>query len=253
MLALLDVFTPAAPVWSSEDLIRYSGMAASTCYRYLKVLHSSGFLARVANGSYVLGPRILELDHTMRQSDPVYILGTPVIEELRARTGHNALLSILYSDSVMCVQEALSQRAPAEIFRRGQKRPLVAGASAKVILAYLPLHQLRSVYAKHRTAIAATGLGADWVRFRAILREIRKAGFSLSLGEYNPGIVSISAPLFNRTNEVLGSVTLAAPVSQVSEAVFREFIPDVVEAAREVTARIASESRLVALAARAIG
>ncbi len=253
MLALLDVFTPAAPVWSSEDLIRYSGMAASTCYRYLKILHTSGLLARVANGSYVLGPRIIELDHTMRLSDPVYVLGTPVVEELQRKTGHNALLSILYSDSVMCVQDALSPKAPAEIFRRGQKRPLVAGASAKIILAFLPLHQLRSVYAKHRKAIASTGLGADWPRFKTILRDIRKAGFSMSMGEYNPGIISIAAPLFNKNNEVLGSVTLAASVSQVREPIFREFIPDVVQAGEEITARISSESRLPALAARAIG
>jgi DNA-binding IclR family transcriptional regulator len=253
MLALLDVFTPAAPIWSSEDLIRYSGMAASTCYRYLKILHTSGLLARVSNGSYVLGPRIIELDHTMRVSDPVYISGTPVVEKLRGKTGHNALLSILFSDSVMCVQEALSPTAPAEMFRRGQKRPLVAGASAKVILAYLPLHQLRSVYGKHRKAIATTGLGADWPRFKTILRDIRKAGYSMSMGEYNPGIISISAPVFNRNSEVLGSVTLAASVSQVSESAFQKFIPEVVQAGQEITTRISSESRLEAPAARAIG
>jgi DNA-binding IclR family transcriptional regulator len=153
----------------------------------------------------------------------------------------------------MCVQEALSAAAPVEIFRRGQKRPLVAGASAKIILAYLPLHQLRSVYANHRKAIASTGLGADWLRFKTILREIRKAGYSISTGEYNPGIASISAPVFNRNNEVLGSVTLAASVQHVSEADFRAFIPDVVQAGRDITARISNDSRLPALAARAIG
>jgi len=253
MLALMDVFTPAAPVWSSEDLIRYSGVAASTCYRYLKILHSSGFLARVANGSYVLGPRVIELDYAMRLSDPVYVLGSPVIAQLQKQTGCNALLSILYSDSVMCVQEALSPSAPAEIFRRGQKRPLVAGASAKIILAFLPLHQLRSVYTKHRRAIASTGLGADWTRFKTILRDIRKAGYSMSTGEYNPGIVSIAAPIFNRNNEVLGSVTLAEAVAQVPESEFRRYVDDVVRAGQDITTQISNESRLPALAARAIG
>ena len=54
MLGLLDVFTSEQPIWSSEDLIGHLGSPASTCYRYLKVLHTSGYLARVANGSYVL-------------------------------------------------------------------------------------------------------------------------------------------------------------------------------------------------------
>ena len=51
MLGLLGVFTTDRPIWSSEDLIQHLGAPASTCYRYLKVLHTSGYLARVANGS----------------------------------------------------------------------------------------------------------------------------------------------------------------------------------------------------------
>lgn len=253
MLALMDVFTPSVPIWSSDDLIRYSGMAPSTCYRYLKELHKSGFLARVANGSYILGPRIIELDYTIRQTDPTYILGGPIAEELRDKTGQNALLSILYSDSVMCVMDALSPTAPTEIFRRGESRPLVAGASAKVILAHLPPHQLRSVFSKHSKAIAANGLGSDWARFKGVLREIRNAGYSLSVGEHNPGIVSASAPIFNRKNEVLGSITLAGTTSLISEKEFSDFIPLVVDAGKEISARISSRDRNMALPARSVG
>ena len=75
----------------------------------------------------------------------------------------------------------------------------------------------------------------------------------MSMGEYNPGIISVSAPLLNRNNEVLGSVTLAASVAHVSEFAFRKFIPDVVLAGQDITARISSENRLLAPAARAIG
>ena len=66
MLSMLDVFTTERAVWSSEELIQHLGAPPSTCYRYLKVLHTSGYLARVANGSYMLGPRIMELDRVTR-------------------------------------------------------------------------------------------------------------------------------------------------------------------------------------------
>lgn len=201
----------------------------------------------------MLGPRIISLDYTIRQSDPTYVLGGPITEKLRDQTGQNALLSILYSDTIMCVKEALSQTAPTEIFRRGASRPLVAGASAKVILAYLPPHQLRRVFAKHSKEIAAKGLGSDWEKFKMALRDIRSAGYSVSVGEHNPGIVSISSAVFNRYNEVMGSITLAGVTSQVSEDDFREFIPHVIEAGQEISARISRETRNLALPARAVG
>ena len=130
MLSLLDVFTPAAPVWSTEDLIRYSACSRSTCYRYIKVLQGAGFVTPVAKGSYILGPRIIELDRHVRLCDPVYAAGGPPMRRLAARTGHSALLCVLFSDTVMCVREEIVADAPAGLFSRGQKRPLFSGAAS---------------------------------------------------------------------------------------------------------------------------
>lgn len=253
MLGLLDVFTTEQPIWSSEDLIRHLGSPASTCYRYLKVLHTSGYLARVANGSYVLGPRIMELDRVSRETDPVYIAGSPIAQRLTHDTGHSSLLCILFSDSVMCVQQARGRDVPSNLFNRGQRRPLVAGASAKAILAHLPMHQLRILYARHGEAISAVGLGRDWEGFKSALKQIRQLGYSMTLGDYNAGIVSIAAPLFNREGEVLGSLALVASTATVSAEAFKDYAPLVIEAARQASLQIASNEDIVALPARALG
>jgi DNA-binding IclR family transcriptional regulator len=253
MLGLLNVFTTEQPIWSSEDLIQHLGAPASTCYRYLKVLHTSGYLARVANGSYVLGPRLMELDRVSRESDPVYIAGSPVAQRLTYETGHSSLLCILFSDSIMCVQQAPGRDVPAGLFSRGQRRPLVAGASAKSILAHLPMHQLRILYARHAESIAEVGLGGDWEAFKAGLKQIRQLGYSLTVGDYNAGIISIGAPLFNREGEVLGSLALVASNTSISVDAFCAYAPLVIAAAKETSARIASNEDIVALPARALG
>ena len=253
MLGMLDVFTTEQPIWSSEDLIQHLGAPASTCYRYLKVLHTSGYLARVANGSYVLGPRIMELDRVSRESDPVYIAGSPVGQRLTMDTGHSSLLCILFSDTVMCVQQTRGRDAPVGLFSRGQRRPLVAGASAKSILAHLPMHQLRILYARHAEAIGRVGLGEDWDAFKSSLKQIRQQGYSMTVGDYNAGIISIAAPLFNREGEVLGSLSLVASNQTAKVEAFRDYAPLVTAAAKEASARIASNEDVVALPARALG
>lgn len=252
MLGLLDVFTAERPVWSSEDLIAHAGVPASTLYRYLKVLHRAGYVSRVANRSYVLGPRVMELDRVSRETDPVYLAGSPVAERLTRDTGHSTLLSILFSDSVMCVQQTRGQDVPPRLFSRGQRRPLVAGASAKGILAWLPMHQLRVIYARHDMAIAGVGLGSDWEQFKGELKRIRQQGYAITCGEYNAGIVSIAAPLFNGEGEVLGSLSLAASASLHPPARFERLAPKVVQAAGKVSAQIAANEEIVALPARAM-
>src|SRR5215831_3417147 len=103
MLELLDAFTAAEPAWSTEDLIRFSGTSRSTCYRYIKTLQDAGLLTPVAGGAWMLGPRIIELDRTMRLCDPVTLGGGPAMRRLAQESGHSVLLCVLFSSAVMCV------------------------------------------------------------------------------------------------------------------------------------------------------
>jgi DNA-binding IclR family transcriptional regulator len=253
MLSLLDVFTLAAPVWSTEDLIRYSGCSRSTCYRYIKVLQNAGFLAPVAGGSYILGPRIIELDRHIRMCDPVYIAGGPPIRKLAASTGHSALLYILFSDTVMCVREELKPDAPEGILSRGERRSLFSGAASKVILAHLPPHQLRSLYAKHRKTIAASGLGSDWQGFRDAIRAIRNDGYCITVGEYRRGALGIAAPLFNSAGSVLGSLGIATHAASVKRTEIPALAQLVTRTAAEATEHIRSGEHGVDRPARAVG
>lgn len=253
MLGLLDVFTLAAPVWSAEDLIRHAGCSRSTCYRYIKILQNAGFLAPVAGGSYILGPRIIELDRHMRLCDPVYIAGGPPIEALAAATGHSALLYILFSDTVMCVRDRLVPGAPAGILSRGERRSLFTGAASKAILAHLPPHQLRSLYAKHTKAIAANGLGSDWAGFRDRLKQIRADGYCMTIGEYRKGALGIAAPLFNDAGSVLGSLGIATHATSVRRSQIPALAAAVIDAARKATERIRSGEHGVDRPARALG
>lgn len=253
MLALLDAFSADAPVWSAEALASKFELPPSTCYRYLKSLHQAGLLARVGSGSYVVGPRVLAMDRISRLTDPVYSVGSPIVTELSNGTGFSALLSVLYSDSVMCVQQIASVDSPPGLFGRGQQRPLVAGATANIILAYLPPHQLRSVFNKQGARIEAAGLGADWESLRARLAALREQGYSFSLGEYRQGIAGLAAPLFNRDGEVLGSIALATSTDSPRLNAFKALAPAVIDAADRISRGIAASANVVDLPARALG
>ena len=253
MLILLDVFTVATPAWSTDDLIKFSGTSRSTCYRYIKVLQEAGLLTPVAGGAWMLGPRVIELDRTMRLCDPVTIAGGPPMRQLARDTGLSVLLCVLFSDTVMCVDDVPAASAPAELFSRGQRRPLFAGAASKVILAHLPPHQLRAVYNRHRKVIAGSGLGADWDAFRNAMRTIREAGHCVTIGEFRPGILGIAAPLFNKDGGVLGSLGIAAQARRVPAAKRAALAEHVMTAAKEACRRIVKEQPQSARPARAIG
>jgi len=235
MLSLLDVFTPQAPIWSSEDLLRYCGSSRSTGYRYINLLVKAGLLAPVASGSYVLGSRIMELDLLIRSCDPIYLAGEEVLSDLAVTTKFSAFLSVLYNGGVMCVRSLAVPNAPRGLFQRGERKSLFLGAASRIILAYLPHHQLKVVFQRNQKAIARAGLGSDWERFLKTLKSYRSTGYCHSTGEVLPQVSGIAAPIFNGSKQIMGSLAIAMNTSDLDKAAINDLGEIVIKASERMT------------------
>lgn len=253
MLSILDLFTEDNPIWSTTDIIDTLGASRSTGYRYIKALGSVGLLSAVGNGYYMLGSRIIELDLLIRKTDPLLQAAKDILEELVDATGHTALLCMLFQNSVLCIGEHLAPMSPKMLFSRGQRRPFFKGAVSKVILAHLPNHRLRSIFARRQDMIRDAGLGNSWDEFRDSLSKIRSNGFVKSVGEFIPGNVGIAAPIFNNEGNIIGSIGIACSKDELRDTDMNRVVLSVRRAAKEITQRMsAGESGLV-LPPRAVG
>ena len=209
MLYILELFSEAKPVWSTAAIIEALETSRSTGYRYIKTLHDAGLLTAVRNGYYGLGPRIIEMDLQLRQTDPLLLASHGVLEDLVDKIGHSALLCTAYGDSVLCIGEYRAPLSPANRFSRGQRRPLFQGAVSKVILAYLPHHRLKAIYPRQQKEMETAGLGSTWSTFRAALGKIKKDGYLVTMGEFTPGVYGVAAPVLTDQKTSLGSVGVA--------------------------------------------
>ena len=71
VLGILDLFTPDAPVWTVDMLVDRLLVGRATIYRYIRALCDAGFLVAVSRAGYVLGPRFIEFDRSIRMADPL--------------------------------------------------------------------------------------------------------------------------------------------------------------------------------------
>ena len=214
---------------------------------------SAGLISAVGNGYYILGPRIIELDLQIRNTDPLLQASEGVLEELCDSTGHSALLCTLFQNSVLCVRESLVPFSPADLMGRGQRRPLLRGAMSKVILAHLSAHRLRSIYNRRQDEIIDAGLGESWDEFRANMAAIRNEGYAKSSGEFTRSMIGASAPVFNAGDEVIGSVGVAWDKSEMGQVDFDRIALSVKRAGREISARMRDRSMGKVLRPRAVG
>ncbi len=73
--------------------------------------------------------------------------------------------------------------------------PLFRGAGSKVILAALSGSRQRRIVKDHAEGLTASTIGQSWEDIRSSLKQIRRAGFALSLGELDDVNVGVAVPL----------------------------------------------------------
>ncbi|MEW6640278.1 MAG: IclR family transcriptional regulator C-terminal domain-containing protein [Pseudomonadota bacterium] len=239
MLTILDLFDESRMSIQLEHAVQATGASKATAYRYLQSLCNRGLLAPAAEGSYVLGPRIIELDRLVRKMDPLLTSASPMIRAAAERLGVNIMLCSFYGDKVMCADLAWPDRSVEEIYERGRPMPLFRGAMAKIILANLTPYQLRSIMLWHGERIRDAGLGDNWDDFRSRMTKLRRAGFCVSRGEVFNALVGISAPIFDAEQRVLGSVVFVVPEARYDAQPDTPYQDEIVALAAAITADIA--------------
>lgn len=207
VLGILDLFTPDAPVWTVDLLVDHLRLARATIYRYVRALCDAGFLVPVAGAGYVLGPRFIEFDRSIRLADPLLQIVPPVMAELREAVNGAQLLCAFYGLRVLSVLQDKTDPNITMSMERGRPFPLFQGSPSRVILAHLPPYQLRNLALNHQKEIAAAGLGENWAEFRDLMRAIRRTGY-VAGSDIDKALIGISAPIFHAPGAVAASLCL---------------------------------------------
>ena len=238
MLSVLDLFSEQQLQWSTEAISEALQVSVPTSYRYVKMLTDAGLLQRTGDARYTLGPRIIVLDHYIRQADPVLQHGIAFIKELTAQTGFDCVVSGLYGGQLLDTHRELGA-APASLsYGRGRPRPLFLGAAPKVILANFPPAQLHKLLTAHGSEVAGAGLPTDWPAFRRYFSAIRKAGHYVSSGELEAKLAALAAPLFHRDGSVAGAISLVTTVQRMAVIDVQKLAPLLMRAAKDISSRL---------------
>lgn len=208
MLAVLDLIEHEAVLLDADTICARLGYSRPTGYRYIAELVKAGLVARRGAACYALGPRIIELDYAIRANDPVLASSRPVMRELVAASGGDVTLATCYGEHTVTIHREAGPENLMLTYGRGRQMPLLRGALSKCLLAWLPRARLIRIHAGHGAEIRAAKLGDSWPAFRTTLARIRKDGYALSVGELDPGLMAIAAPILDIEGNVLATVAV---------------------------------------------
>ena len=116
--------------------------------------------------------------------------------------------------------------------------PLAKGAASKIILATLSDRAKKSLQVRNADEFAAAGLGNNWAEMRAYLAEIREAGYVVTHGEIDEGVIGISAPISVSEGTPLGSISYVISNKKAHQNSLEQMAHMLRSAAAQITATL---------------
>ncbi|KJS54574.1 IclR family transcriptional regulator [Streptomyces rubellomurinus subsp. indigoferus] len=198
-------------------LVGATGLARPTVHRLAVALERHRLVGRDLQGRFILGPRLTELSAAAGE-DRLLAAAGPVLTQLRDVTGESAQLYRRQGEVRICVAAAERLSGLRDTVPVGVTLPMKAGSAAQVLLAWEEPERL------HR--------GLQGARFTATaLSGVRRRGWAQSLGEREPGVASVSAPVRGPSNRVVAAVSVSGPIERLSRHPGAHLSQAVVEAA----------------------
>lgn len=210
-LTILDAFRDSGGQLSLSQLASRTKLYKSTILRLIISLECFGYIRKLENGDYQLGPKPSELALTYQSSFRLENFVLPVLRGAVEITRESASFYLRDRDTRICLYRVDSPQSVRDNVRVGDVLPLNKGAAGKVLVRF------------ENGASATTPLSAS-------------EGFVIAtFGERQADTAAVAAPVFSGDGRLVGALSISGPRVRFSKEAVRLMSAVVLSAATSLS------------------
>lgn len=213
-LQVMEAFRIGEPELALAELSRRTGLHNTTVLRLARTLARSGFMVQGEGGQWRLGPAAGWLGARYQAGFDINDVVEPTLRALTQATQESASFYVREGDERACIARVEGPQPVRHHVRIGMRLPLDRGAPGRVILAFS---------------------GEPGPEYEAI----RRCGYHVSMGEREPQVSSVAAPVFGLNWRLLGSMCVSGPSARLDRAWLEGHARTVMDAANRLSYALA--------------
>ncbi|KMY52995.1 IclR family transcriptional regulator [Bacillus sp. FJAT-27231] len=218
---------------SITELSQKCDLPVSSMHRLLKAMSKHGLIQQDEQSKqYGLGN--IWLEYGLRMYDKLDYISQirPELERLMDKVEESVYLSQPAGTESMIIERIDSEKNPIRVFDQlGLRIPMSVGAANKIMLAYMPYKQVKSII---DTLLPEQERPAFW----EVLKETKLKGYGISHSERTEGTSSVAAPILNHFGEVHGAVSVGFVSFNLTDDRLDFLVKNVVETGKRISAKL---------------
>ncbi|AOS65935.1 IclR family transcriptional regulator [Actinoalloteichus hymeniacidonis] len=215
--------------WTVSDLARATGLPKTTLVRMVDTLEQTGMLWMRPDGQVTVGAGLLRWAKLARAA---WELPAPVLDAMRGladECGETTSFYVRQGPFRVCVAQQEGRQSLRQVVRVGDKLPMWAGASSKLLLTAASDEDVAEI-------AASSPYGPGYTpQLLAEVEKIRAAGHVVTHGERENGVSGIAAPIRGGTGDLIAALALGGPTARFTPDRIPKLVTAVTAAANWVS------------------
>jgi DNA-binding IclR family transcriptional regulator len=243
ILLLYDTATPLLSVAEISKRLKYS---QSKTYRLVRTLMKYDLL-REYNGTaqYSLGLNALRIGLLAQQQFNISAIARPYMKELSVLTKETVLLTAVNGTKGVVLDRVESEEPIRySLFQPGASIPLHAGASSKILMAYLAEEDWDRIIKKEGLKRYTPNTIVRSGALKTHLREICKKGIAFSDQEVDRDVRAVAAPILNGMRELVAGLSVAGPAYRINKKKINSCGELLIKYAKKVSSKVGYVSKV---------
>ena len=214
------------------------GVHKSTVSRLVSVLEARGLVEQLGErGKYAIGFGVVRLAGAATGRMDLTKLGQPVCQALADSFGETVNIAVHDAGVAINITQARGSAAVSAVNWIGQRTPLHATSSGKILLAYLPVDERRRLVSLPLDSYTENTV-VDGARLLSELKEVAAQGYAACFEELELGLHAVAVPVRGHRGEVVAAMSASGPSYRLSRQRVAEIVPAMTAAAADLSAQL---------------
>lgn len=214
-------------------------MSKSTVYRFLQTMKTLGYVNQEGEtDKYTLSLKLFELGGRALEHQDLIQIADVQMHRLGKLTKETLHLGALDENSVVYLHKIDSEYNLRMYSRIGRRCPLYSTALGKVMMAWLPEEEVRSMLAGVTFERFTEHTLANVDALLAELAQVREQGYAEDNEENENGLRCFGVPIYNRMGRIITGLSLSLPIVRFEESKRAELVSLLHEAAARISVEL---------------
>lgn len=214
------------------------GVHKSTASRLVSVLEGRGLVEQLGQrGKYVIGFGVVRLAGAAIGRLDLATLGLPICQGLADSLGETINIAVLDGSAAVNITQARGAAAISAQNWIGQRTPLHATSSGKVLLAYLEPVRRKEIVNGPLPGFTPNTV-TDPAALTEELDEVRDAGYASTFEELEIGLHAVAVPIFGAAGRLLAAMSASGPAYRLPRRQAKAIAADLGAGATELSGQL---------------